>query len=148
MKMNKFFICLLGIAFSVSLFTLGKASYGCLKYVLLSGKENAYIDKWEIEEKNSSSFAIEISYHFFINEKKVMGKTELAKPFFLSRKAAEEAIKTLEKKSWSVFFSPSRIEINTLQRHFPFRDCIHALLSIGVVIYFLLLRRWAHRLAV
>lgn len=146
--MNKFFICLLGIAFSISLFTLGKASYGCLKYVLLSSKQNAYIDNWKIEEKNSSSFSIEISYHFFINDKKVLGKTELAKPFFLSRKAAEEAVETLQKKSWSVFFPPSHIEMNTLQRHFPFRDCIHALLSIGVVIYFLILKRWVHRLTV
>lgn len=146
--MNKFFICLVGLAFCATLFTLGKTTLGCIKYFSLSRQETAYIDSWQVQEIDSASFAVQISYHFFVNGQEIAGKTELAKPFFPSHKSAEAAIKTLQQKPWKAFYSPKYVKKNSLQKAFPFRDCIHALLSLGVLIYFFILKKWVQKLAI
>jgi hypothetical protein len=145
---NKFFTFMLVLSITICLFTSIKAAKGYMLYFLLSAQETALIDAWTIEKKDDANFAIQIHYHFFVAGKKVEGATELTKPFYPSKPLAEKAIISLQKQSWNVFFSKDRIEKNSLQRKFPFQECIHSFLALGVVIYFFCLKNSTKKLTI
>ncbi|MES2199165.1 MAG: hypothetical protein V4489_03235 [Chlamydiota bacterium] len=140
--MNKVFNGLLIVTALVSVFFLGKASIGVWAYFSLDGKTKAFVEGWEVEEKDSSSYALLVSYHFFVGKEKVEGVTEFVKPYFLNRESAEKAVKKLSSQDWEVFFSRAKIQKNSLQRFFPFQLCIHAFLVLCVLVYFALLKKW------
>lgn len=146
--MNKVFNGLLVVTALVSVFFLGKSSLGIWGYFSLDGKAKAFTEGWKVEEKDSSSYSILVSYHFFVEKERVEGQTELVKPYFLNKESAEKAVKKLSSQNWEVFFCKRSIEKNSLQRTFPFQQCIHAFLVLGVLVYFALLKKWVNRLSV
>lgn len=140
--MNKVFNGLLVVTALVSVFFLGKASIGIWGFFSLDGKSKALIEGFKIEEKDSSAYALLVSYHFFVGKERVEGQVELVKPYFLNRESAEKAIKKLSSQEWEVFFSTGKVQKNSLQRVFPFLPCIHAFLVLGILVYFIFLRKW------
>lgn len=146
--MNKILCGLLIITALVSVFFLGKACLGTIGYFSLDGKTKAFVDSWQMEEKDPASFALKACYHFFIGEEKVLGQTEFMKPYFFNKESAEKAIKKLRVQEWEVFYSTSKKQKNSLQKAFPFQDCIHAFLTLGILIYFIFLKKWLERLSV
>ncbi len=146
--MNKVFNGLVVVTALVSVFFLGKASLGIWGYFSLDGKAKAFTEGWKVEEKDSSSYSILVSYHFFVEKERVEGQIEFVKPYFLNKESAEKAIKKLSLQDWEVFFPKTNVWKNSLQRTFPFQDCIHAFLVLGILVYFSVLKKWARRLSV
>ena len=129
----------------IALFFSGKAAGQIWKYVSLDAQAVASIEKWQVIEKGSASFAIEASYRFSHLEKDFSGVTEFAPPYFLNDTAASLAIKKISSQEFFVFFNKAHPERNSLQRIFPFLLCIHAFLTLGVFVYFIFLKKWMER---
>jgi hypothetical protein len=146
--MNKILCGLLVITALVSVFFLGKACLGTMGYFSLDGKTKAFVDSWQMEEKDPAAFSLKASYHFFIGKEKILGQTEFMKPYFLNKESAEKAIKKLSSQEWEAFYSSSKKQKNSLQRAFPFQDCIHAFLTLGILVYFIFLKQYLKRLSV
>ena len=140
--MNRLCLVFLIISSLVSMFFCGKAFVGVYEYFSLDSQANAQIDGWKILEKEGQMFAIEAKYRFFLPGKEILGQTEFTKPYFFNPYAAQKAIDQLALERWVVFFNAGNPEENSLQRKFPFQLCIQAFLTLGVAIYFFILKRW------
>jgi hypothetical protein len=108
--------------------------------------------EWNVIEKGPASFALSVSYQFEVPfyglDKKssfCRGKTELAKPYFLNAPSATKALKELSERSWEVYYREKDPSMNALQKLFPFKECIHAFLTLGVAVYFFFLKKMVHR---
>lgn len=140
--MNRLCVIFLIISSLVSVFFCGKAIVGVYGYFSLDSQANAQVEKWKIIEKTESAFAIEAEYRFFLQEKEISGQTEFAKPYFLNPYAAQRAIDQLASTRWIVFFNAKNPQKNSLQRVFPFQLCIQAFLTLGLIAYFFILKKW------
>ncbi len=140
--MKKVWIVLLSITSLISMVFFVKTASQLSEYFSLNGVSKAVSMDWKILEKTPSSFALLVSYQFEPLEKgMIQGKVELAKPHFLNQPSAEIAVKELSKKSWDVFYSLQDPSISSLQKIFPFKDCIQTLLTLGVFVYFLFFKK-------
>ena len=139
---KKVWLALLAITSLISVGFLVKTTSQLNEYFSLNGVSKAISTDWEILEKSPSSFALLVSYQFIPTEKgMIQGKVELAKPHFLNHPSAERAVKDFSKKSWDVFYNSQDPSISSLQKIFPFKDCIQTLLTFGVFVYFLFFKK-------
>ena len=140
--MRRIWIVLLVVTSLVTMGFLVKTTLRLNRYFSLNTAAKAHFMDWKVVEKSSSSFALEVIYQFDAAKKEgVQGATELEKPYFFNLPSAEHAIQELSKKSWDVFYNDKDPSISSLQRNFPFKDCIQCLLTLGVFIYFLFFKK-------
>jgi len=140
--MRKVWISLLSITSLLLVVFSVKATVKIREYFSLDSVSKAISMEWKIVEKDPSAFALHVSYEFDpLNKGLVAGNIELAKPYFLNLPSAQHAVKEFSTKSWDVFYSKESPTISSLQKNFPFKDCIQMLLTLGVFIYFLFFKR-------
>lgn len=140
--MRRLSICFLVLTSLVAIGFLSKAGYKVSQYFSLDKTSNALTLDFDISEKAPSSFSLGAFYSFKTEEKGVItGYTELSKPYFLNLPSAKFAVEEFKKKSWDVFYNQSNPSKNSLQKNFPFKDCIQAILTLGVFVYFLFFRK-------
>ncbi len=140
--MKKLSVCFLVLTSLIAVTFMGKSGYRLFQYFSLNTTSKAFDMEWKIAQKDTSSFALEVSYQFnSLENDLVKGRIELAKPYFLNPLSAERAIESLSPKSWDVFYNKKNPSINSLQKIFPFKDCIQALITLGIFIYFLFFKK-------
>lgn len=115
------------------------AAYEVYNYKQLDRVGKAKVYKWSIVAKSSSNFTVEGTYFYSDGKKVFEGKTIFDKLRFLSEVAAQSHIKALEKQQFAAYYCAKKPQISSLQKLFPFKAVIHALLTIGVTVYFFLL---------
>jgi len=145
--MLKFWLVLVIIVSCISLWLFGRASYDLCRYAMLNRTAIAHVEGFSIEQTGSSRFVIKAEYSYEASGAKLKGETLFLNPYYLNRPTAERALKNWEKKQWQVFYSSWRPSFSSMQRMFPFKSCIHAVLALGVLVYFFFLRRYLLRLA-
>ncbi len=146
--MIRLWLALMMFTAAVSLWYTGKAAHGLWVYSRLSAQTQAVPKEWGVLETGSSEYSLFSRYAYRIGDQEYEGKTIFKKPSFLNRASAEASIKDWSTHSWNVWFDPSSPLYSSLQKIFPFKNCIHALLSLGILCYFYYLRSYAQRLAV
>lgn len=104
-------------------------------YARLTARTEVSIDQWKVIKK-SSSFPLQATYHFGFQGKTYQCKTVLPPPYHLNRLSAEKAIKNLEKFRWMAWFDPRNPSISSLQKEFPLKKTIYALIALGITCYF------------
>lgn len=137
---NKVWFLLVFISGAIALWFCSLAIMGSWNYLRLAGKTTALVDTWEVQEINSSRFQVLAHYSYQVLEKSYQGQTFFKEPSYHNRPSAEADIQKLKDFEWDVWFDPKHPEVSSLQRIFPFKDCIYGLLTLGVFIYFLILR--------
>ncbi len=146
--MRKVWIVLLSVTSLILVGFSVKMTSRFNEYFSLNNVSKAVSMDWEILEKSSSSFALLVSYQFNPLEKGLIrGVTELPKPHFLNLPSAERAVKELSGKSWDVFYNEKDPSISSLQKIFPFKDCIQTVLTLGVFVYFLFFKKMMEKAA-
>lgn len=146
--MQKLWICLLIITALVTVGFSIKTSLQLQEYFSLDRKTEALSTQWKILEKDEASFALQVSYSFLAPEKgPFQGTLQLPKPYFLNLPSAERAMKEFSQKRWDVHYSQDNPSVSSLQKNFPFKDCIQSLLTLGVFVYFLFLKRMIEKSA-
>ncbi len=127
------------IATAIALWFSSIAAYQLFQYLRLDSFAQAEVTKWSIKELSSSRFAVEVFFEFQAKGKKYQGKSLLKSPIFLNPFAAEDAVKAKKKQTFFAWYQPSNPGISSLQRDFPLKSMIHALVTLGVLIYFIFL---------
>lgn len=140
--MRKVWIALLVVTSLISVFFLAKAGGEIVTYFSLNREVETLSTQWRISEKNSSSFALHVSYLFDpLKKEPFQGSMELPKPYFLNFPAAQSAMEAFSQKPWKVFYNDKNPSINSLQKIFPFKECLQSLLTLGVFVYFLFFKK-------
>ena len=93
---------------------------------------------WSIKEINSDEFLPSASYTFKMDDgQEVNSKSDLLATPYRNPWSAEEGIKELSKLSWKAWYNPSNPQQSALQKIFPLKDSIYALMMLGILGYFL-----------
>jgi hypothetical protein len=140
--MRVVWLVLLVVTSLVSGFFLLKTADLLSLYFSLNKETNAISTRWSVSEKGPSSFALRVFYEFDPMKKiPFHGTVDLVKPYFLNAPSAQSALEVFAQKSWIVFYNEKNPSISSLQKIFPFKECFHFLLSLGVFVYFLFFRK-------
>jgi coproporphyrinogen III oxidase len=115
-------------------------------YEKLSQHAVAEITAWGVQKKGGSKYILYAAYTFEVDGQKFFSKTFFTQPVFLNAPSAEAEGKQWMSKPLQVWYHPSKPSISSLEKNFPFKASIHALLSLGLLLYFFFLRKYLTRL--
>lgn len=116
----------------------GKAIFELRDYYCLQKHTSATILQWKVEEKGGKSF-IATRYSFELGERKYEGETRFKEPIFLNTLSAESEMKKWQSYTWAAWYDPDRPDHSSLQKLFPYKSSVYALIVLGVLGYFFLL---------
>lgn len=145
-NLYRLWLVLLIISGAISLWFSGIAVDRMWKFFCLNAQSSVKVLNWQVQELSSSRFALEAEYQFEIRGTVYYGKTIFEKPQFLNRFAAENYMRIHGAESWEAWYSTSHPAYNNLEKKFPQKQCLQALLTLGVFVYFFFARGLALRL--
>ena len=136
MHNNPFFLALLGLIALAVLWYSGSAAYRYYRYVTLTEKTPATDITWIVKEYANDDFGIHADYNFAVGEKKIDGAYTFKDKYY-NAYAAEQQIKKYDSKRWYVWYQPSNPHHSALQKKFPTKECVSAMVLWGLFLYFL-----------
>lgn len=145
LNLYRLWVVLLAISGAIALWFSALAVMGILKFSLLNAQATAEIMQWKVQEISSSRFAVEADYQFKVEDNVYHGKTKFDHPQFLNRFAAENYIANQDSKSWKTWYRDTNPARSDLEREFPQKSCLQALLTVGVFAYFFFARSMVSR---
>lgn len=113
----------------------GSAASSLWKYGRLATEAPASATHYEVVPKGSK-YALEVRYTYVYQGHTYSGKTLFAKPYYLNHQAATDAKKSLEGMQWTAWVNPHHPEISSIQKIFPFKTTVYAVIVLGIFIYF------------
>ncbi len=132
---------LIVIAAAIALWFSSIAAYKMVNYFRYNQTSQAQITKWGIKELSPSHYAIEAFFEFQTDGQRYHGKTSFESPVYLNPFTAEYDIKKKDSEPRTVWYRASNPSFSTLEKRFPMKPFIHALVPLGVVLYFYFIRR-------
>jgi hypothetical protein len=145
-NLYKLWVVLLIVSVGIALWFSGTALLDLWKFARLNAQAPATVTKWEIRDLSSSRFAVEAEFLYEVNGTLYSGKTVFESHRFLNRFAAENHVKLLQVRSWQTWYRESNPSLSSLEREFPQKQCLQALLTIGVFTYFYFARNLFSRI--
>ena len=136
MKVNKLFFLLGALVSLVALWFVFFACKDVIRYALLNERAPACQLQWQVEEDSASCYYVRAHYRFSLKDKEYSGETLFLKAAFPNVFAARSAVAQLQRESWTVWYNKSHPTNNSLQKLFPFKSCIRALLTVALSMYF------------
>jgi len=124
------------IVFCVVLWFSGKAAVRLYSYYTLTAHASLSRMDWSIREISSDHYAVEAHYEFLANEAVEKGDVSFDEPPFRNTYAAEVGIKAYEAQNWTVWYNPNHPSNSSLQKKFPYKECISAALLWVLLFYF------------
>ena len=141
-KVWQFLLLFIG---AVALWFTGDAIIRLYGYISQNAEGVATITQWNVKEFPGDRYVLSASYSFHYDGKQYQGETVFEKPRFLNRWAAEEAIRNETQQTRPVWFSSWNPDHSTLQKSFPIKECLSAVLLWGLVIYFIGLNEYVSK---
>jgi hypothetical protein len=145
-NLYRLWLILLVVSGAISLWFSGIAVGGMWKFLRLNAQASVKILNWQVQELSSSRFALEAEYQFEVDGVTHLGKTIFKKPQFLNRFAAENYMRIHGSKSWETWYQMRHPTYNSLEKEFPQKQSLQALLTLGVFVYFFFARTMVLRL--
>lgn len=139
-NLYRLWVTLLVLSATCALCFSSIAITGIWKYVFLSTKTVSEITKWQVREHSLSRFVLEADYRYTVQGVVYQGNTVFEAPQFLNRYSAENYITGLEATRWQVWYIESNPSYSSMEREFPKKKCLQAILTIGVFVYFYFVR--------
>jgi len=117
------------------------------EFFSLNAQAPAKITHWEVRDLPSARFTVSAEYHYEVGGKALTGSTLFQNRYFLNRFAAENHGKLIEAKRWRVWYREGNPSVSSLEREFPQKDLLQALLTVGVFAYFYFARGLLNKLS-
>lgn len=138
MHKNLFWQGFLAVVLLTTLGYSAVAVYRYYQYVRLTAETPTISAmQWDVEQKADDEFIIGVQYVFKVGQQEFKGETKWPKERFLNRYAAEEGIKEFSARKWRVWYDSSDPHHSSLEKNFPFKECLSALFLWGLFFYFL-----------
>ncbi|MEI8300250.1 MAG: hypothetical protein WCG10_01375 [Chlamydiota bacterium] len=133
---------------AVTLWFCVQASLQLIPYWRLSEETHGYIDNFLVQEITQEKYAVRAFYHYQVGDQTYKGETTFKAPIFLNPAAAKQHIeKYWNEKEWDVWYSLKTPSYASLQKLFPFKAIFNAVLSVGVLFYFVWLRSYVAKMS-
>jgi hypothetical protein len=137
MHKNYLWQAFIAVVFATTLWYTAVAIYSYYSYSHLKAQTTPSAMDWDIEEKSDEDYVVKAIYRFEFQNKSYPGNTSFTDTPYRNHWAAEQAAKEISKKDWKIWFDPQNPHHSSLQKEFPFKECISAAFLWGLVLYFL-----------
>ncbi len=136
MQRSPYWLILLLAIGSVVLWFSGDALYKIYRYRSLNGVAKPLEISWSVHAFGDEDYAIEAKYRFQVKGKDYSGEEEI-KPRLRNPWAAKDQAKFYQAQEWQVFYSEYQPQYSTLQKSFPLKESISALILWILFAYFI-----------
>jgi hypothetical protein len=133
---NRYYLAFMLILGLIVFGYTGTALWRWYGHIRLSAHVTAEKVDWSVIEKGSSSYVLDGKYHFTVNGAAYVGETIFYDDNHLNIWSAEQAVPRYAEKKWTVWYQPSDPHYSSLQKKFPLKECLSALVMWGLWIYF------------
>ncbi|MCF7851823.1 MAG: DUF3592 domain-containing protein [Simkaniaceae bacterium] len=136
---------LLMIASSMGMvWAVGKSAYNLYQFSRLSTRVEGKILTWNIKEASAGKYILKAQYRYHYNGHIFVGEQSFATPVFNNAHSAQYVLDKYKVEEWPVWVVKSRPHVSVIQREFSIKLLVQALLSMGLVIYFVWFRMYVH----
>lgn len=122
----------------VAIWFIIRASYDLHDYFRLKFRTEVAVDRWQVQEIKSDQFVVEAHYSYVYKGKKIFGQGKVG-AIYPNPWAANEAKTRYSKQNWSVWLDPDHPDKSVLEKHFPIKHTLSAVVLLGLVLYFFIL---------
>ncbi len=129
----------------VVLWMLGSVLIKLQNYYALEDQATAMVDELTVKRLGQSDFRLEAHYHFEVGGEIYQGRSVNKQVVFPNQFAAEKAAEGFSEQQTTVWYSKLSPKKSSLNRAFPYKECFHLILTLGVFAYFLWLRGFVSR---
>lgn len=137
MHKNFIWLCFLSLIMgAVGWFTL-KTLYAVYLYMSLDAATPVESIKWQVDRLNEDRFAVKAEYMFRVKAQTYQGDTTFKNDIYWNPWTAEDALKVYSQKEWTVWYSSRDPHYSSLQKNFPLKESISAIILWVVFMYFL-----------
>ena len=145
--MSKLWIILVTLSAAFALWFSGKAAKDLWNYLKLDASAPATVAHWSVKELSANAFAPSGNYFFEAGGQRWEGSTTLSGHIYPNPYAAQRAIEPLQAHAWSSWYSQKDPSVSSLQKFFPFKSVIQALVTLGITLYFFCMQTFLKRFA-
>lgn len=92
---------------------------------------------WSYRKVSNDVYAPFASYTFQVKGGVIKGESFLAQPLFRNEWVADEILNSLKKDPHKIWYDPSHPHRSTMEKTFPIRDCVYALVLVILFGYFI-----------
>lgn len=137
MHSNPLYRAFLLVVILATLWYSGIALYRYHNFSRLSTQTPLISSEWHIREVSEDKFFLEALYTFSTGKEIVEGNTSWPRDFYRSSWAAEKDIPYYQKHHYIVWYDLSNPHHSSLQKSFPLKECVSAILLWGLLLYFI-----------
>ena len=138
MHKNALWVAFLLIVMGFGMWFVVKAGYELIHYYQLNSQIPITIVKWEVEELNANKYAIAASYAYEFEGKNYRNRGRIGS-YYPNPWAANRSLEKLEKQTWHAWINPQAPQKAALEKKFPYKAAVSAVVLLGLVIYFICL---------
>lgn len=144
MHKNPFYLTFIGILVLVVFVYSGIALYKYHRYYSLNAEAIATIKNWSVLPKVKEfagwvyyeNYQVKGDYSFESGNKTYEGST-IFNENYRNTWAAEQEIKKYEQQKWDVWYQLGNERHSTLQKYYPLKECVSAVVLWGLLLYFM-----------
>lgn len=138
MQKNIIWVTFLLIVTGFSVWFVIKGGYDLIQYYQFNQQIPVSVDKWEVVELEANKYALSASYSYEFEGKNYTGKAELSR-HYPNPWSAERALVKLKENEQAIWINPNNPHKGVLERKFPYKATLSAILLLGLVVYFICL---------
>ena len=124
----------------IALWFSSKTFIDIVRYQRLEKIAPIIVTRWEIEEKKEGIFFVGASYKYKVENEDFEGKATFSRKFFNYHAAFDYLNKLAQKKDLVAWYSKKNVRKATLEKHFPVKNLVYAVVSTAIFIYFIILK--------
>jgi len=137
MYKNRFWLLFLAFIALSTLWYTGIAAYRYYNYSRLETKAVPSSISWRVAEHGSDSYTLVADYQFPANGKSFTGTTDFSSDVYLNAATAQKYIPENAALPWKVWYDKNNPEYSTLEKNYPFKEYIYAIILWGILLYFI-----------
>lgn len=136
MHKNFIWLCFLSLVTGAVGWITIKTLYLVYLYMSLNAEAPAENLKWGVAKLSEDQFVMKADYIFNAKDQQYSGTTLFKNDIYWNPWSAEDAIKVYAQKDWTVWYSSKNPQYSSLQKNFPFKECISVIILWVLLLYF------------
>lgn len=135
MHKNWLWICFLGFIGLASFGYFSKTVLDLYRYYRLNVSVVPETMTWTVGKANEELFFPEGTYRFSYQGKVYVGSDFLTREKYRNEEALQNDLPKFDRQKWSIWFRADQPNISTLQKIFPWKECIYTLFLFAIFLY-------------
>ncbi|MCH9627747.1 MAG: hypothetical protein S4CHLAM2_13900 [Chlamydiales bacterium] len=142
MQRNVIWIAFLLIMTGFATWFVVSAGRDLMRYYQISTQVSATVEKWDIKERGPNQYVVQAVYSYDFGGKSYPGSGPVTEAY-PNPWAATQALEKMKKRKWSVWINPKVPDQSILDRKFPYKATLSAVILIALSAYFICLGVYA-----